>query len=134
MAPEILKKSGYGEKCDLWSMGVIVFILLMGYQPFLDNDQGSVDVLIKSGKYHKEENQWARLSENAKDFISKLLCVDAKDRLSATEALRHPWIENRKANNDSVDDSIVSSLKSYARASHFRRACMSMMAWSLTNK
>ncbi|CAK0838397.1 unnamed protein product, partial [Prorocentrum cordatum] len=131
VAPEVLGGS-YDCACDLWSLGVCVFILLSGYMPFDGSDMNQV-LLIKSGKWDFEDPVWERVSEKAKDFIRKLLVVDPTKRMTAAEALRHPWlVEREHASDGAVDGSILSALQSFARASKFRHACMEMMAWSLS--
>lgn len=134
-APEVLT-GGYTNSCDLWSFGVVMFILLMGYMPFNGSDE-EVGKLIKQGKYEIKENYWSRLSDEAKDFIQKLLILNAEERLSAGTALEHPWIEQRhglRADSSELDLRVAESIVQFANASKFRQICMSMMAWSLTNE
>jgi len=135
VAPEVLNKS-YTSKCDLWSLGVIVFILLVGYMPFSGSEEHQMQT-IKAGRYTSKPEKWAPVSSPAKDFVKKLLVVDPDARLSAEEALAHPWIANRQIGRPSsagMDGQVVEALHGFAQASQFRRACMSVMAWSLTNE
>jgi len=136
MAPEVLGGS-YDLKCDMWSVGVIAFILLMGYMPFTGSDD-EIRAAITSGQYRIDKPRWEKLSENSKGFLQSLLVTDSDQRLSAEQALQHPWVEERNSvvvteESSHLDEAIVSSLVDFARASHFRRACMSMMAWTLSN-
>ena len=86
----------YGPKCDLWSIGGITYCLLSGFPPF----NGASDLLItekvKKGEYSFKQNVWRTISDQAKDFIQKLLEKDVQKRMSADEALLHPWILNAK--------------------------------------
>mmetsp|Transcript_10491 Transcript_10491/g.23835 ORF Transcript_10491/g.23835 Transcript_10491/m.23835 type:complete len:585 (-) Transcript_10491:34-1788(-) len=136
MAPEVLNKS-YTSQCDLWSLGAIVFVLLLGRMPFAGTDAEVID-RIRRGQYHIWDN-WMKIPEQARDFVKRLLVVDPKIRMTAEQALAHPWIKNRKKdaagdNEHKEEADMLNSLKNFAEASRFRRACMSVMAWSLTNE
>eukprot|EP00747_Dinoflagellata_sp_TGD_P143390 gnl/TRDRNA2_/TRDRNA2_176381_c3_seq3.p1 gnl/TRDRNA2_/TRDRNA2_176381_c3~~gnl/TRDRNA2_/TRDRNA2_176381_c3_seq3.p1 ORF type:complete len:526 (-),score=127.44 gnl/TRDRNA2_/TRDRNA2_176381_c3_seq3:32-1609(-) len=133
VAPEVLEKN-YTSQCDLWSLGVIVFILLVGYMPFSGSEQHQVRC-IKEGKYTLRKEVWAKVSDLGRDFVMKLLEKDPSLRLSADKALEHEWIAKReKHSTGNMDQGIVDALCNFADASQFRRTCMSMMAWSLTNE
>ena len=82
----------YGTKADMWSIGVILYILLGGYPPFIENNQRDLFRKIKAGEYEFHKDYWDNVSKEAKVLISSLLTVDPKRRLSAREALRNPWI------------------------------------------
>jgi len=129
-APEVLKRS-YTNKADLWSVGVIAFILLAGYMPFIDSND--ITVAILAGKYTIKEDRWSSVSKEARHFMMSLLTVDVEKRLSASQALNHPWILKREEMNKvSIEPEVVEGLRQFGSASRFRRACMEMMAWSLT--
>ena len=76
VAPEILNGQKYGEKVDIWSLGVITYILLCGYPPFHDENQASLFRLIKAGDYCFEPQYWNSISANAQDLIRHMLVVD----------------------------------------------------------
>jgi len=91
VAPEILKGSKYGSEVDMWSCGVIVYILLGGYPPFHDDNHAVLYRKIKAADYAFEPQYWEQVSEDAKDLIRKMLVVNPEHRLTADQALRHPW-------------------------------------------
>ncbi|KAJ3275641.1 hypothetical protein HDV01_007644 [Terramyces sp. JEL0728] len=91
-APEILKKRGYGPQVDMWSLGVITYILLCGYPPFFDSSNSELFKKIMAGRFQFDRPWWDNISEKAKDFICKLLIVEPKLRWTAAEALQHPFI------------------------------------------
>jgi len=133
VAPEVLDRA-YTSQCDLWSLGVITFVLLSGYMPFSGSEEEQTRRISK-GKYTMKPERWNNMSESAISFVKGLLEVDPQIRLSAAKALDHPWILDReKIRPDAeVDNNIVDALRQFGQASKFRRCCMEMMAWSLTN-
>mmetsp|Transcript_28912 Transcript_28912/g.79662 ORF Transcript_28912/g.79662 Transcript_28912/m.79662 type:complete len:542 (+) Transcript_28912:109-1734(+) len=136
VAPEVIGKE-YTSKCDLWSLGVIVFILLSGYMPFHGSESAQVRN-IRAGKYAVRPEKWKSVSEQALGFVKALLVVDPEERLSAEEAMHHPWVAAREkeafSRESCVDNDVVDALCSFGKASAFRRACLNMMAWSLSNE
>jgi serine/threonine protein kinase len=92
VAPEILNGVPYDERSDMWSIGVILYILLGGYPPFIDENQRRLFRKIRKGKYEFHPEYWDPISEDAKVLISSLLTVDADKRLLAREALNSNWI------------------------------------------
>lgn len=91
VAPEILLCSGYDKQIDMWSAGVIMYILLCGYPPFYNDNESVLFESIMSGNFEFHSPYWDHISPQAKDLIMKLLVVDPSKRLSAEEALNHPW-------------------------------------------
>lgn len=91
VAPEILKGAKYGTEVDMWSCGVIVYILLGGYPPFHDDNHAILYRKIKAADYTFEPQYWDQVSDDAKDLIKKMLVVDPDKRLTADQAFRHPW-------------------------------------------
>lgn len=92
VAPEILEGTPYDERADMWSVGVILYILLGGYPPFIESTQRDLFRKIRKGDYEFHEEYWGTVSFEAKDLISRLLTVDCKKRLTAEEALENGWI------------------------------------------
>lgn len=125
MAPEVVSlfvgaSAAYDKRCDLWSLGVITYILLCGYPPFYGNcgsecgwDRGEncyqcQELLfssIQEGQYYFPEEEWSDISEEAKDLINNLLVRDASSRLSASKILEHPWL--KYADSDEVDSNVA---------------------------
>ncbi|OZJ06237.1 hypothetical protein BZG36_00835 [Bifiguratus adelaidae] len=101
VAPEVLTRKGYGKPVDMWSIGVITYVILCGYSPFWGEDQAALFESILSGEYQFDEEYWSDVSKEAKDFIRGLLILDPSKRMPAQGALQHPWIKNR--NPDHVD-------------------------------
>ena len=90
LAPEILMKS-YDEKADIWSIGIIMFILLSGRPPFNADNDLEIMRQIKVGHYSLKNRIWDNISTHAKDLIKGLLCYDPKKRLTARQAMDHVW-------------------------------------------
>ena len=93
MAPEIIKRK-YDEKCDLWSIGVILYILVTGRPPFDGNDDDEILSNVKKGVFDRSSYPYPLLSSNVKDLIDKLLQYDPKKRISAEKAIEHPWFRS----------------------------------------
>jgi calcium-dependent protein kinase len=91
IAPEVLKGS-YTTQCDTWSMGVVMYIMLSGRPPFGGKNNNEILQSVMDGKYDFSASNWAIVSDEAKDLISKLLDKQADERLTALEAFNHPWI------------------------------------------
>jgi serine/threonine protein kinase len=92
VAPEVLKRQGYGQEVDMWSLGVITYILLCGYPPFYDQKNAELFKKIMAGRYQFDHPWWDHISDKAKDFVRKLLVIDIKKRINAKDALSHPFI------------------------------------------
>ncbi|XP_037072015.1 calcium/calmodulin-dependent protein kinase type II alpha chain-like [Pollicipes pollicipes] len=96
LSPEVLKKEPYGKPVDVWACGVILYILLVGYPPFWDEDQHRLYAQIKSGAYDYPSPEWDTVTPEAKNLINSMLTVNPQRRIGATEALKHPWICQRE--------------------------------------
>ena len=125
--------------CDMWSLGVVVFLLLVGYMPFpVLPDIEETELNILNGRFKYDARKWNCVSKSSFDFVSKLLQRDPDQRMTAEQALAHPWIAEREqmpngTESAGLDASVVHSLAEYSKASKFRRTCMQVMAWSLNN-
>lgn len=91
VAPEILSKQPYSLACDMWSVGIVTYVLLCGYSPFYDEKNDELFRKIKSGRFHFHSDYWGSVSEQAQSFVSSLLVVDPARRATVSEALQHPW-------------------------------------------
>ncbi|XP_054003416.1 calcium/calmodulin-dependent protein kinase type II delta chain isoform X8 [Hylaeus anthracinus] len=96
LSPEVLKKEPYGKPVDIWACGVILYILLVGYPPFWDEDQGRLYMQIKAGSYDYPSPEWDTVTPEAKNLINQMLTVNPSKRITASEALKHPWICQRE--------------------------------------
>ncbi|XP_063920135.1 calcium/calmodulin-dependent protein kinase type II alpha chain isoform X8 [Zophobas morio] len=96
LSPEVLKKEPYGKPVDIWACGVILYILLVGYPPFWDEDQHRLYAQIKAGAYDYPSPEWDTVTPEAKNLINQMLTVNPGKRITASEALKHPWICQRE--------------------------------------
>ncbi|XP_015119371.1 calcium/calmodulin-dependent protein kinase type II alpha chain isoform X5 [Diachasma alloeum] len=96
LSPEVLKKEPYGKPVDIWACGVILYILLVGYPPFWDEDQHRLYSQIKAGAYDYPSPEWDTVTPEARNLINQMLTVNPSRRITASEALRHPWICQRE--------------------------------------
>ncbi|XP_043579656.1 calcium/calmodulin-dependent protein kinase type II alpha chain isoform X5 [Bombus pyrosoma] len=96
LSPEVLKKEPYGKPVDIWACGVILYILLVGYPPFWDEDQHRLYAQIKAGSYDYPSPEWDTVTPEAKNLINQMLTVNPSKRITASEALKHPWICQRE--------------------------------------
>eukprot|EP00301_Raphidiophrys_heterophryoidea_P016345 c2590_g1_i1.p1 GENE.c2590_g1_i1~~c2590_g1_i1.p1 ORF type:complete len:355 (-),score=95.24 c2590_g1_i1:113-1123(-) len=123
VAPEVLKpadkKKGYNEKVDVWSTGVILYVLLCGFPPFYDEDQTNLLRKVVKGEFSFPRPQWDPVSSEAKRFISACLVVDPAVRMSAAEALQHPWMLMDEQHLSTPIE--TSELKRYVRRLKFKR-------------
>lgn len=114
VAPEILKNHPHDASADLWSIGVILFVLLVGYPPFMEANQRALFHKVRLGEYQFFEPDWEGISDDAKDLVSKLLIVDPACRLTARQALRQAWISKDDITLSTRDLSeSISELKKY---------------------
>uniref|UniRef100_A0A8K9UQ91 calcium/calmodulin-dependent protein kinase n=1 Tax=Oncorhynchus mykiss TaxID=8022 RepID=A0A8K9UQ91_ONCMY len=95
LSPEVLRKDPYGKPVDMWACGVILYILLVGYPPFWDEDQHRLYQQIKAGAYDFPSPEWDTVTPDAKDLINKMLTINPAKRITTAEALKHPWICQR---------------------------------------
>jgi len=103
VAPEVLNASGYGKEVDMWSIGVITYILLCGFPPFYGDTVPEIFEQIMEANFDYPDEYWGSISKEAKDFINKLLVVDSDKRLSASDALKHPWLAGAVNSNNKVN-------------------------------
>ena len=133
IAPEVLKKS-YNEKCDVWSCGVIMYILLSARPPFGGQDDNDIMERVATGIYDLESPPFDKLSSSALDLIRNLLNMDVKQRFTAEQALNHPWFKENKSQElyNKINDSetmknLILNLKSYKRTSVIQETALAYL-------
>ena len=136
IAPEVLMKK-YGKECDMWSAGVILYMFIVGHAPFDGINNKEIMEKIKTGKYSTNEKRWNNASNEVKDLISKLLVLEPEKRLTAFEALKHPWFKvsnsNILYNNISKDEVLkcISNLLNYNIKSKFEELVLAYIVHNL---
>jgi len=139
IAPEVLNNQ-YNEKCDLWSTGVILYILLCGSPPFYGSNDNEIYKKITSGKYSMKGVEWGEISTDAKDLIKNLLVKDYTSRYSANQALNHPWIKKMKEATDVKTMSkesinkIMGNFQSFSTNQKLQQAALAYIVHNLTKK
>lgn len=127
-APEVLSNK-YSQAADIWSVGVIAFVLLAGSMPFGGSGMARS---IARGEYDFHAVAWSKLSFSAMDFVRDLLVVNASERVTAAKAVQHSWIQRYAPRRSSaITRPVLAGLQDHARASRLERACLLSMAWSL---
>ena len=133
IAPEVLKKH-YNEKCDIWSCGVIMYILLSARPPFPGDDDDEIVENVTEGNYDLESPPFNKLSKNAIDLIQRLLTMDPEQRISAEQALNHPWFKEfksqekyNKINDKNTMKNLIENLKTYRRTSVIQETALAYL-------
>ncbi|KHJ41868.1 kinase domain protein [Trichuris suis] len=122
VAPEVLAQKPYGREVDVWSIGVIAYILLCGYPPFYDENDVNLFAQIMRGEYEFDSPYWDDISDSAKDFISHLMCVDPEKRYTCKRALEHPWIHDGTALTKDIYPAISEKLKKLTVRQQWKKA------------
>jgi calcium-dependent protein kinase len=132
VAPQVFAGK-YNYLCDLWSAGVIMYVLLSGYPPFYGQTDQEVLAKVKQGHLSFSSKDWKGISEDAKDLVRMLVKMDPKDRLNAEQALNHSWIQNcaPQASNVSLPTSFVPKLRRFRCRSKFAKAALHVIASQL---
>ncbi|KAL2537517.1 CDPK-related kinase 5 [Forsythia ovata] len=131
VAPEVLHRS-YSTEADVWSLGVIAYILLCGSRPFWARTESGIFRAVLKADPSFEEAPWPSLSSEAKDFVRRLLYKDPRKRMTATQALCHPWIRNFNNEKVPLDILIFRLMKAYMRSSSLRKAALRALSKTLT--
>ena len=134
VAPEVLKRN-YSNEADVWSAGVILYILLAGVPPFwAQSEQAIFDEVLK-GKYDLRSDPWDKISEGAKDVVRKMLVSDPKQRATAQEVLNHPWVrEDGDASDEPLEDVVLSRMRKFAEMNKFKKMGMLAVAKTLSKE
>ena len=136
IAPEVINKK-YSQECDMWSAGVILYMFIVGHAPFDGRTDKEIMGKIKQGNYSKNDERWIYASKEVKDLIQKLLVIEPEKRLTAIEALKHPWFKitnsNILYNNISKDEVLkcVQNLLSYKINSKFEELVLAYIIHSM---
>ncbi|KAH0697504.1 hypothetical protein AABB24_004409 [Solanum stoloniferum] len=131
VAPEVLHRS-YSTEADVWSIGVIAYILLCGSRPFWARTESGIFRSVLKADPSFEEQPWPTLSSEAKDFVKRLLNKDPRKRMTAAQALGHPWIKNSHNIEVALDILIFKLMKAYMRSSALRKAALRALSKTLT--
>ena len=127
MAPEVLDGK-YDTKCDTWSLGVLLYVFMSGYLPFQGDNRNDVFNKISNGQYHFNHPEFKDCSPQVIDLINKLLQTDPKERLSASQALSHPWFTTAHEQTSKViNPNVLMRLKSFKGTSKLKKAAMNML-------
>lgn len=117
VAPEVLRQENYGKEVDIWSIGVVTYILLCGYPPFYDERDDLLFKQILRGSYEFDSPYWDDISDSAKDFISHLMDIDPSSRYTCEEAIAHPWISGNAALTKNIHQLVSENIKkNFAKA------------------
>ncbi|XP_057494650.1 CDPK-related kinase 5-like isoform X2 [Actinidia eriantha] len=131
VAPEVLHRS-YSTEADVWSIGVIAYILLCGSRPFWARTESGIFRAVLKADPSFDEAPWPSASSEAKDFVKRLLNKDPRKRMSAAQALSHPWVRNYNDIKVPLDILIFRLMKAYMRSSSLRKAALRALSKTLT--
>ncbi|XVF07481.1 hypothetical protein REPUB_Repub06bG0142900 [Reevesia pubescens] len=134
VAPEVLQKH-YGPECDVWSAGVIIYILLCGVPPFWDETEQGIFEQVLRGELDFRSEPWPSISDNAKDLVRRMLVKDPKKRLTAHEVLCHPWVQvDGLAPDKPLDSAVLSRLKQFSAMNKLKKIAVRVIADSLSEE
>ena len=135
IAPEVLKKT-YNHLCDVWSAGVNMYILLCGFPPFGGQTDDQILKRVSVGRFSFPSPEWDNISFEAKDLISKMLNVDYSRRITAVDALQHPWLSNasKAPINANTARSLFQNLKTFRTERKLQKATLSYIISQLSTK
>jgi len=132
VAPEVLDGK-YTEACDVWSLGVVIYMLLCGSAPFYGSNEAQILDKVRACAYDFEPDAWGKVSEDSKDLIKHILVVDPQARHTAQNVLQHRWIERTapQASKSPLSQAALNQLKSFHALGKFRKAALTMVAQQL---
>mmetsp|Transcript_9002 Transcript_9002/g.15352 ORF Transcript_9002/g.15352 Transcript_9002/m.15352 type:complete len:804 (+) Transcript_9002:196-2607(+) len=130
IAPEVVMRKGYSNSCDMWSVGVIMYILLCGYYPYYGSSPQEILWKVCFSKPDFPEKDWSKISTSAKDLISRLLQKEPAQRYTAEQTLKHPWIKGTAAPETAMPDTTIANLRAFNARRRFRKGVFAAMAIS----
>ncbi|KAJ6684704.1 SERINE/THREONINE-PROTEIN KINASE [Salix purpurea] len=134
IAPEVLKRS-YGKEIDVWSAGIILYILLSGAPPFWAETEKGIFEAVLEGNLDLESPPWPDISSSAKDLIRKMLTRDPKSRITAAQALQHPWMKvDGDASDKPIDSAVLSRMKQFRAMNKLKKLALKVIAESLSEE
>lgn len=138
VAPQVLGSEGYDEKCDIWSCGVIAYILLCGYPPFYGDKDDEILRRVKSGVFEFPSPDWDNNTKACKDLITQMLTLDASRRPTAEALLDHPWLKSKAADAGSVAPAmatgLASRLRSFRGVARIKKVALTLIAQQLKDE
>ncbi|KAK9689204.1 hypothetical protein RND81_09G043200 [Saponaria officinalis] len=130
VAPEVLRRR-YGKEIDIWSAGVMLYILLSGVPPFwAETEKGIFDAILQ-GHVDFESKPWPSISNGAKDLVRKMLTSDPKKRISAAQVLEHPWLREGEASDKPIDGAVLTRMKQLRVMNKLKKLALKVIAESL---
>ncbi|KAL4369559.1 hypothetical protein GQ457_05G034180 [Hibiscus cannabinus] len=133
IAPEVLRRC-YGKEIDIWSAGVILYILLCGVPPFWAENEKGIFGAILEGKLDFESDPWPSISESAKDLLRKMLTMDPKKRLTAAQALEHPWLREGEASDKPINSAVLTRMKQFRAMNQLKKLALKVIAENLSEE
>lgn len=128
VAPEVLLKN-YGPEADIWSIGVILYMLLCGVPPFWDVSEAGICAAVLKGEFDMVSDPWPSISESAKDLLSKILTFEPTQRISADEILEHEWVRSDGVASDSpIQCAVYNRVKQFIFMNRMKRHAMAVIA------
>jgi len=133
VAPEVLRRN-YGPAADVWSIGIIMYILLSGQPPFWGPTESVIFNEILRAKLNLRQSPWPKVSRGAKDILKRMLCVDPRARITASQALSHPWIRGENASEVPLDISVISNMKDFSTYGKMKKLAMKKLAQTFSEE
>ncbi|XP_021683164.1 calcium-dependent protein kinase 33 isoform X1 [Hevea brasiliensis] len=133
VAPEVLRRR-YGKELDIWSAGVILYILLSGVPPFwAETEKGIFDAILQ-GDIDFDSEPWPSISSSAKDLVRRMLTQDPKKRITSAQVLDHPWLkEGGEASDKPIDSAVLSRMKQFRAMNKLKKMALKVIAENLSN-
>ncbi|CAH8335862.1 unnamed protein product [Eruca vesicaria subsp. sativa] len=133
VAPEVLHGS-YGKEADIWSAGVVLYILLCGQPPFVTKPEEQMLYEIQNAPIDYESHPWPCISSAAKDLVKKMLIRNPKKRITAAKVLGHPWITDVEASDKPIDSVVSTRLKQFGNMNKLKKVALKVMAKNLSEE